>query len=69
MVADEIRALAEDSKLLSMRYRKLPEVVLSVEDLSPELTGILNFIDKTVISDYASMVNISDQHTTMTPNL
>jgi methyl-accepting chemotaxis protein len=63
VVADEIRALAEDSKTAVNEIQKVTkEVVLSVEDLSQNSQGILNFIDKTVISDYASMVNISDQY-------
>jgi len=33
-----------------------------VENLSQNSQEILNFIDKTVIGDYASMVNISDQY-------
>lgn len=63
VVADEIRALAEDSKTAVNEIQKVTkEVVLSVEDLSQNSQGILNFIDKTVISDYASMVSISDQY-------
>jgi len=63
VVADEIRALAENSKTAVTEIQKVTnEVILSVEDLSQNSEEILHFIDKTVISDYNSMVNISDQY-------
>lgn len=63
VVADEISALAESSKDAVNEIQKVAnEVILSVEDLSQNSQEILNFIDKTVIADYDSMVNIGDQY-------
>jgi len=63
VVAEEIRTLAENSKNAVNEIQKITnDVVLSVENLSHNSQEILSFIDKTVISDYASMVNISDQY-------
>jgi len=63
VVADEIRALAENSKNAVTEIQKVTkDVVLSVENLSQNSQEILGFIDKTVVSDYASMVDISDQY-------
>ena len=63
VVADEIRSLVENSKNAANEIQKVTnDVILSVENLSINSQEILGFIDKTVISDYASMVNISDQY-------
>jgi len=63
IVADEIRALAESSKSTVNEIQKVTkDVVLSVENLSQNSQEILGFIDRTVVSDYDSMVNISDQY-------
>jgi len=63
VVADEIRALAENSKKAVNEIQNVTkEVILSVEDLTHNSEEILNFIDKTVVGDYASMLDISDQY-------
>jgi len=63
VVADEIRALAENSKNAVTEIQKVTkDVVLSVENLSQNSQEILGFIDKTVVKDYASMLDISDQY-------
>jgi len=63
VVADEIRTLAENSKNAVNEIQKVTKnVVLSVDNLAQNSQNILGFIDKTVVSDYESMVNISDQY-------
>lgn len=63
VVADEIRVLAENSKNAVNEIQKVTkEVVQSVENLTQNSEDILGFIDKTVIVDYTSMVDISDQY-------
>lgn len=63
VVADEIRTLAENSKnAVTEIQRVTKDVVMSVENLSQNSQEILGFIDQTVVSDYASMVGISDQY-------
>ena len=63
VVAGEIKRLADNSKDAVNEIQKVTsDVVVSVENLSQNSQEILTFIDKTVIGDYASMVNISDQY-------
>ena len=63
VVAGEIKQLADRSKDAVGEIQKVTgEVVLSVENLSSSSQEILQFIDQTVIADYASMVRISDQY-------
>jgi methyl-accepting chemotaxis protein len=63
VVADEIRKLAEDSKNTVNEIQEVTKkVVFSVTNLAESSTEILDFIDKTVIGDYESMVNTGDMY-------
>lgn len=63
VVADEIRNLAENSKNAVNEIQKVTtDVIMSVENLSRNSQQILDFINNTVMGDYESMLNISDQY-------
>ncbi|WP_242823542.1 methyl-accepting chemotaxis protein [Thermoclostridium stercorarium] len=63
VVADEIRTLAENSKKAVNEIQKVTQnVILSVENLIQSSQEVLDFIDKTVISDYEEMLKISEQY-------
>lgn len=63
VVADEIRKLAEDSKKAVGEIQGVTKSVLSaVENLVNSSQNILSFIETTVISDYNSQVENSEQY-------
>jgi len=63
VVAEEIRKLAEDSKNAVNEIQKVTKtVVSSVTNLTESSGEVLNFIDKQVLKDYDSMVEIGEQY-------
>lgn len=62
VVADEIRKLAENSKQEVSRIQEVTNIIFSaVNELSSSSSDILEFIDKKVLNDYDTIVNISEQ--------
>lgn len=62
VVAEEIRKLAENSKNAVTRIQQVTNVILgAVNDLSSSSGEILEFIDKSVLKDYDTLVNTSKQ--------
>lgn len=63
VVADEIRKLAEESKNAASEIQIIAEtIVISVESLNTSASGMLEFIDETVISDYNKFVETGKQY-------
>ncbi len=63
VVADEIRKLAEESKNAASEIQTIAEtIVVSVEALNTSASGMLNFIDETVIRDYDKFVETGKQY-------
>ncbi len=62
VVAEEIRKLAENSKNTVSRIQQVTNVIFeAVRDLSESSGEILEFIDKSVLKDYDTLVNTSEQ--------
>jgi len=65
VVADEIRKLAEDSKKAVGEIQGVTKnVLVAVENLVSGSQNILSFIESTVIRDYSSQVEASEQYST-----
>ena len=65
VVAEEIRKLAEDSTQAVNQIQKVTQdVKSSVKNLSSNSEKILDFIEKTVIVDYNTMVDTGSQYNT-----
>ena len=63
VVAEEIRKLAEDSKVAVNEIQKVTKLVLaSVENLTSSSQKVLDFIGTTVINDYASLVKTGEDY-------
>jgi len=63
VVADEIRKLAEDSKKAVGEIQGVTKsVITAVENLVTSSQNILSFIESTVINDYSSQVENSEQY-------
>ncbi len=63
VVADEIRELAERSKDTANNIQQISALVTeSVEELSRNASGMLTFIDETVLTDYDKLVNVASQY-------
>jgi len=63
VVADEIRKLAESSKNAAIGIQEVTKtVVTSVTNLSTSSQDVLNFIDKQVLKDYHTFVEIGEQY-------
>ncbi len=63
VVADEIRKLAEDSKKTVVKIQEVTKNVFgAVENLASNSQNILSFIEDTVIKDYGSQVEASEQY-------
>ena len=63
VVAEEIRKLAEDSKVTVGQIQKVvKEVMESVESLVKDSGEVLEFVDKQVIKDYEVLVHTSEQY-------
>lgn len=63
IVAEEIRKLAEESSKTANEIQNVTKVVLNaVENLSNNSMKVLSFIDKQVIKDYESFVNIGEEY-------
>jgi methyl-accepting chemotaxis protein len=70
VVADEIRKLAESSKTTVSEIQGVTAKVLSsVDNLVSSSQNILAFIENTVISDYASQVESSEQYSNDANNI
>lgn len=63
VVAGEIRQLAENSQRAVTEIQEVTkQVVIAVNNLSANAGKSLSFIDKTVIGDYQTMVDIGEQY-------
>jgi methyl-accepting chemotaxis protein len=63
VVADEIKKLAENSKSAANEIQSITmNVVTAVANLSSSSEGVLEFIEKTVLKDYDTLVNIGDMY-------
>jgi methyl-accepting chemotaxis protein len=63
VVADEIRKLAETSKLAVNEIQEvIKEVILSVDNLSNNSKNILGFIENNVVKDYEMLVDTAEQY-------
>ena len=63
VVADEIRELAERSKITANSIQEISLIVTqSVEELSTNANGMLEFIDGTVLLDYDKFVNVASNY-------
>ena len=63
VVADEIRNLAERSKDTANNIQQISALVTSaVEELAENASGMLEFIDETVLADYDKLVDIANQY-------
>lgn len=70
VVAEEIRKLAEGSKSTVVRIQEVTKIILgAVENLSVSSGEIMEFIDKKVLNDYESLVNISDRYSQSSSNI
>lgn len=63
VVADEIRRLAEESKVSASKIQEVTKGIISaMAELSESAKDVLNFVDGTVKSDYQSLVKTADQY-------
>lgn len=63
VVANEIKTLAENSENMANRIQEVTKVItLAVENLARGSSEILGFIDKKVLSDYAVLVQTSEEY-------
>ncbi|MBP7347300.1 MAG: methyl-accepting chemotaxis protein [Butyrivibrio sp.] len=63
VVASEIGSLADNSKSTVTEIQKITkDVVDAVRDLSQGTTSLIEFMDKTVIGDYNSFVNVGEAY-------
>ena len=63
VVADEIRNLAERSKETANNIQQISALVTdAVEDLAQNASGMLEFIDGTVLADYDKLVDVANQY-------
>lgn len=63
VVADEIGKLADQSsQTVSGITQIVSEVISAVEQMENSLTFTLDFLDKTVLADYNSFMNVSEQY-------
>lgn len=64
VVAEQIRKLAENSKAAANSIQNVTKTVVeAVEDLSTNSKNVLGFLDKQVLKDYATLVQICDHYT------
>ena len=65
VVAEEIRVLAENSQQTANNIQAISQqVTKSVEELSDNANEMLTFIDKTVLTDYDSFVDVAEKYHT-----
>jgi methyl-accepting chemotaxis protein len=63
VVADEIRKLAEDSKTAAISIQEITKTVVdAVEELAANSENVLKYLDKQVLKDYASLLQIADKY-------
>ena len=63
VVADEIRDLAERSKDTANNIQQISALVTeAVEELAQNASGMLEFIDGTVLNDYDKLVDVANQY-------
>jgi len=63
VVADEIRKLADSSKTSANKIQEFTGIIMdSVNNLSENSKGILNFVDTTVRKDYENLVEVAKQY-------
>jgi len=65
VVAEEIRKLAETSRLSASEIQSVAKTIIeAVKNLSSSSSEILDFVDKQVTKDYGKLVDISKQYKT-----
>jgi methyl-accepting chemotaxis protein len=63
VVAEEIRRLAQNSKMAVSRIQEVTEIIIAaVVDLSSSSSEILEFIDGHVLKDYETLVSTSEEY-------
>ncbi len=70
VVAEEIKVLADNSKVLATKIQEVSLIILdAVNSLSTNSNEILEFIDKEVLMDYETLVDSSEKYSESSNNI